>query len=57
MLDDVPSAHSPMMTSRDVMNPDVGVIDPRKAAEAVSTTYLHCILKGLDKNPTVLWPY
>lgn len=53
-LFDVPSAHSPMMTSREIMNLDVGVVDPRKSAEAVSTTYLHCILKGLHKSPRIV---
>jgi len=51
---DVPSAHSPMMTSHDVMNLDVGIVDPRKAAEAVSMTFLHCILKGLYNAPRIL---
>ena len=32
---DVPSAHSPMQTSREIMNLDVGVVDPRKAAEEI----------------------
>jgi hypothetical protein len=50
----VPSAHSPMMTSRKIMNLDVGVVDPRKSAEAVSTTYLHCILKGLQRSPRII---
>ncbi len=54
LIFDVPSAHSPMMTSREIMNLDVGVVDPRKAAEAVSTTYLHCILKGLQKSPRII---
>lgn len=54
MLFNVPAAHSPMMTSSEVMNLSVGVVDPRKAAEAVSTTYLHCILKGLHKAPRIV---
>ena len=54
MLFDVPSAHSPMMTDEAIMNLDVGVVDPRKAAEAVSTTYLHCILSGLHKSPRIV---
>lgn len=54
ILHNVPSAHSPMMTSREVMNLDVGVVDPRKSAEAVSTTYLHCILKGLHRSPRII---
>ena len=54
MLFDVPSAHSPMMNSVETMNLNVGVVDPRKAAEAVSSTYLHCILKGLHKSPGIV---
>lgn len=54
MLFNIPSAHSPMMTSEEVMNLDVGIVDPRKSAEAVSTTYLHCILKGLHKSPRII---
>ena len=55
MLFNIPSAHSPMMTSEEVMNLDVGIVDPRKSAEAVSTTYLHCILKGLHKSPRIVY--
>jgi len=54
MLFDVPSAHSPMMSSKEVMDLDVGIVDPRKSAETVSTTYLHCILKGLHKSPRII---
>jgi hypothetical protein len=54
MLFDVPSAHSPMMTSNEVMNLDVGIVDPRKSAEVVSSTYLHCILKGLHQSPRIV---
>lgn len=53
-LYNIPSAHSPMMESQEIMNLDVGVVDPRKSAEAVSTTYLHCILKGLHKSPRII---
>ncbi len=54
LLYDVPSAHSPMTESKEILNLDVGVVDPRKAAEAISTTYLHCILKGLHKSPRII---
>lgn len=54
LLYNVPSAHSPMMTSKEVMNLEVGVVDPRKAAEVVSTTYLHCVLKGLHRSPHII---
>lgn len=53
MLFDIPSAHSPMMTSME-FDLDVGVVDPRKSAEAISTTNLHCILKGLHKSPRIV---
>lgn len=49
----VPCAHSPMMESQDVQLLDFGVLDPRTAAEAVSLTYLPCVLKGLNKAPRV----
>jgi hypothetical protein len=53
-LYNVPSAHSPMMCSREILDLDVGVVDPRKSAEAVSVTYLHCILKGLHRSPRII---
>lgn len=54
MLFDIPSAHSPMMESKDIMNLDLGIVEPRKAAEAISLTFLHCILKGLHKSPRIV---
>lgn len=54
LLFNIPSAHSPMMTSNEILNLDVGIVDPRKAAEVVSTTYLHCILKGLHRSPNII---
>lgn len=54
LLFDIPSAHSPMMENREVLNLNLGVIDPRKAAEVLSETFLHCILKGLHKSPRIL---
>lgn len=50
----MPCAHSPMMTSREILEMEVGVVDPRKAPETSSTTYLHCILKGLHKSPKIV---
>jgi len=43
-----------MMESKEILNLDVGVVDPRKSAEAISTTYLHCILKGLHRSPRII---
>ena len=54
LLFDIPSAHSPMMESKEILNLDVGVVDPRKSAEALSTTCLHCILKGLHRSPRII---
>lgn len=54
LLFDIPSAHSPMMLSREMLDLDVGVVDPRKSAEIVSTTFLHCILKGLHRSPKII---
>jgi hypothetical protein len=50
----MPCAHSPMMSSSEVMDIELGVVDPRKAPESASITYLHCILKGLHKAPRVV---
>lgn len=52
----VPAAHAPMMTSRDVQTMDFGPVDPRKAAEPVSATYLFSVLKGLHRSPRILPP-
>lgn len=50
----VPSAHSPMVENQSILHLNVGTVDPRKAAEAVSTTFLHCVLKGLHKSPKIV---
>lgn len=50
----VPSAHSPMMENRETMNEELGVVEPCKAAEAISLTFLHCILKGLQRSPRII---
>ena len=50
----IPAAHSPMFESRDVANMDPGIVDPRMAAEAVSTTFLQCTLKGLHHSPRIV---
>ncbi|MDO9341219.1 MAG: DUF3326 domain-containing protein, partial [Bacteroidales bacterium] len=50
----IPSAHSPMMSSREIMDLEVGIVEPRKAPETSSVTYLHCILKGLHKSPRLV---
>ncbi len=54
LLFDIPSAHSPMLESKEVLDLDLGVVDPRKAAEIISVTFLHSILKGLHKSPRII---
>ncbi|MBC8481096.1 MAG: DUF3326 domain-containing protein [Planctomycetes bacterium] len=54
LLFNIPSAHSPMLESREILDLDLGVIDPRKAAEIVSVTFLHSILKGLHRSPRIV---
>ncbi|HDY65100.1 MAG TPA: DUF3326 domain-containing protein, partial [Phycisphaerae bacterium] len=54
MIFDVPSAHAPMMESSEILNLDLGVVDPRMSAEAVSTAFLHCVLKGLHRAPRIV---
>jgi hypothetical protein len=53
-LFNVPSAHSPMFESQEIANADCGIVDPRMAAEAVSDTFLQCILKGLQRSPRIV---
>ncbi len=47
----MPSAHAPMMESTAVANMDFGTVEPRKAAEMISTTFFNCVLKGLQRSP------
>jgi hypothetical protein len=54
---DAPCAHSPMSISLEVSNytfEKLGVIEPRKASETFSRTYLYCILKGLHRAPRIV---
>ncbi len=54
LLHEVPTAHSPMLESHKVANFDLGVVEPRLAAEAVSLTFLQCMLKGLRRSPAIV---
>ncbi|MEA2832531.1 MAG: hypothetical protein QOG66_733 [Methylobacteriaceae bacterium] len=51
---DVQSAHSPMFESEEIANVDPGIVEPRMAPEAISLTFLQCILKGLQRAPRVI---
>ena len=50
----VPSAHSPMFENSDIANMDPGIVDSRMSAEAISSTFLQCILKGLAQSPRII---
>ena len=56
-----PSAHAPMLQIEELKEFLEGkepaiVVDPRKAAEVISTTYLQCVLKGLQRSPRIFTP-
>jgi len=54
LLLNIPTAHSPMAEDMEEANATFGVVDPRMAAEAVSTCFLHCVLKGLHRSPKII---
>jgi hypothetical protein len=54
LLFDVPSAHAPMAENMDEANALFGIVDPRMSPEAVSSCFLHCVLKGLYKSPRII---
>jgi len=54
---EMPCAHSPMSVSLEESNhtfSHLGIIEPRKASETFSRTYLYCILKGLHRAPRIV---
>lgn len=53
-LYDLPAAHSPMLESKEVEDLQLGVVDPRMAAEAISTAFFICVLKGLQRSPAIV---
>jgi len=54
MIYGVPAAHSPMLESHVIANIDLGLVEPRLAAEAVSLTFVQCMLKGLHRSPRII---
>ncbi len=42
------------MLVTEIANLNAGVVDPRIAPEAVSTAFLHCVLKGLHRSPRII---
>jgi hypothetical protein len=53
-LYDIPTAHSPMLESQEVYDLEMGVVDPRMAAEEISYAFLMCVLKGLQRSPRIV---
>ena len=51
----VPSAHAPMFESNKIAGLDFGIVDARIAPEVVSSTFFHCVLKGLHKAPQIVY--
>jgi hypothetical protein len=49
----VPSAHAPMMKDSDQYG-HYGHVDPRKAAEVISNSFMFCVFKGLQRAPSVV---
>ena len=43
-----------MFELEEIANMDPGIVDPRMAAEAISVTFLQCILKGLQHSPKII---
>jgi len=54
MVFSVPSAHSPTLEELSLRNHSYGTVDPRKAAEVISTSYMFCVLKGLRRSPHII---
>ncbi len=52
----VPSAHAPTMSDLTIRTEDFGQVEPRKAAEIFSVTYLYCVMKGLHRSPALTEP-
>ena len=50
----VPAAHAPMFESREVAGIEMGIVDPRMAAEVVSETFLQSVLRGLQRSPRIV---
>ena len=54
LLYEIPAAHSPMLENHKVADFDLGLVEPRLAAEAVSLTFVQCMLKGLQRSPRII---
>ncbi|MEJ2143416.1 MAG: DUF3326 domain-containing protein [Gammaproteobacteria bacterium] len=53
-LYDLPTAHAPLDSTREIANLELGVTDTRMAAEVISAAYFLCVLKGLQRAPKII---
>lgn len=53
-LYDIPAAHAPMLNSREIADIELGLVDPRMAAEEISNGFFMCVLKGLQRSPRLV---
>jgi len=51
---DIPAAHAPMLESQEIADLDLGLVDPRMAAEEISNGFFICVLKGLQRSPRLV---
>ncbi|MBU1234068.1 MAG: DUF3326 domain-containing protein [Proteobacteria bacterium] len=51
---DIPTAHAPMLESQEIANIELGQVDPRMAAEDISSAFFMCVLKGLQRSPRII---
>jgi hypothetical protein len=52
-MTNVPCAHAPMLESWEAIEFETEHLDPRMAAEAISCSFLHSVLKGLATAPKI----
>ena len=50
----IPSAHAPLCESENIEQLETGVVNPCIAAEVISTAYINCVLKGLQRSPQIV---
>ncbi len=43
-----------MEVSRETSNQELGIVDPRMAAETISNAYFMCVFNGLQRSPRII---
>jgi len=54
MMFGIPTAHAPMVRNMEIANLHAGIVDPRISSEAISSTFLLSVIKGLHKSPRII---